>query len=283
MIRSRRTPQWLGIGRLLFRAHGAGIKLNPRRRHFSSLHLFSGPLFPADAPGARSLSPSLCLHSRPVGPFCPSLPEAAHPRTGPACARAPSALCGAVGEVGEPQPRAEPVVAARGAPRAREKRGGGEPAARPDRDEAGGGGVGTGATVPGADGGAIGSRRGRAPGAARSVRGPPLRRPAGTAGAAGARDRAAAPLPAALGKAAAGSCKRRRRRAARGGPRASPRPFPRLSAPRSPCPRRQGSRGEGGRGVRRGGLAGSRGPAFPLRIPGAMRGGDGPEPAGLAP
>lgn len=152
MIRSRRTPQWLGIGRLLFRAHGAGIKLNPRRRHFSSLHLFSGPLFPADAPGARSLSPSLCLHSRPVGPFCPSLPEAAHPRTGPACARAPSALCGAVGEVGEPQPRAEPVVAARGAPRAREKRGGGEPAARPDRDEAGGGGGVRGRRCPGPTG-----------------------------------------------------------------------------------------------------------------------------------
>lgn len=55
----------------------------------------------------------------------------------------------------------------------------------------------------------------------------------------------------------------------------------------SPFPRTQGSREEvagGGKGgARRGGLAGRRGPAFPLRIPGAMRRGDGSEPAGLAP
>lgn len=181
MIRSCRTLQRLGISRLLFRAHGAGIKLNPRR-HFSSRRLFPDPLFPADTSGALSIP---LPRQPPRGSVCslsPALPGLLFVRL----AKGPR----------QPQPR--------GQGRRRwlvgEKRGGGSLrgcGGIAGRDEPGG--------RPGRSGGGGGARGWR------------------------------------------------------------------------------GSGREGGRGVRRGGLVGRRGPAFPLRIPGAMRGGDGPEPAGLAP
>lgn len=259
MIKSRRTPQRLGISRLLFRAHGAGIKLNPRR-HFSLQHLFPAPLFPADPSGALSIP-------LPPQPPCGSVLSLC-PRSCGLCLGSFCSLWGCQRARGSQSrgARAETVVAGRGAPSAKDNRARGslrgcdEPGGWLERARGGA------ETAAGAGGRAGGSPRSRAPGAreARSVRGP-LHTPAGAAGAAAARGRAAAPLPP----------RRGRLRQVPRGLRASPRPA-------RPAPAGRGA-GGGGRGARRGGLVGRRGPAFPLRIPGAMRGGDGPEPAGLAP
>lgn len=109
MIRSRRPLQRSEISRLLFRAHGTGIMLNPQR-HFTAFvsrpfvpcwHVW-GSLHPCAAPDV------------PEGPFCPSRPKAAHPR--PGSVPAPSALCEAIGGRGRDRHGASTEVAARGAP-----------------------------------------------------------------------------------------------------------------------------------------------------------------------